>query len=73
MAYGTKQEVAFAETLAGLMEDEFGARVRTYEDAGILTMNEGLVVKFDDGREFQVTVVQSGGARTDEEEEDDDE
>jgi len=33
--------------------------VRTYEDAGILTHNKGLVLRLPDGSEFQVTVVKS--------------
>jgi hypothetical protein len=36
-------------------------RVATYADAGILTMNKGLVVKMKDGAEFQVCIVQSDG------------
>ena len=33
--------------------------VRTYEEAGVLAGNEGLVVRLEDGSEFQVTTVQS--------------
>ena len=33
--------------------------VATFEDAGILTRNRGLVVTMDDGTEYQVTVVRS--------------
>ena len=33
--------------------------VRTYEDAGVLTHNKGLVLRLPDGSEFQVTVVKS--------------
>jgi hypothetical protein len=36
--------------------------VRTYEDAGMLTMNKGLVVTIG-GNEFQVTIVQTKQAR----------
>jgi hypothetical protein len=35
------------------------ARVATFEESGVLTMNAGLVVRLADGDEFQVTVVQS--------------
>ena len=35
-------------------------RIRTFEEAGILTYNRGLVVKFADGQEFQVTIVKNG-------------
>ena len=33
--------------------------VETFGDAGVLTMNAGLVVRMDDGTEFQVTIVRS--------------
>lgn len=33
--------------------------VSSFEDAGLLTTNEGLVVRMADGAEFQVTVVRS--------------
>ena len=31
----------------------------TFEEAGIMTMNKGVVFRMTDGTEFQVTVVQS--------------
>ena len=40
-----------------------GVYVETYRDGGLLTQNEGLVVSFADGAEFQVTIVQSKQAR----------
>ena len=33
--------------------------IQTFEDAGVLTMNKGLVIRLKDHREFQVTIVQS--------------
>jgi len=33
--------------------------VRTFEEAGVLTGNRGVVVRCKDGSSFQVTVVQS--------------
>ncbi len=36
-----------------------GCRVRTFEDAGVMTYNKGVVVTLPDGSEFQVTIVQS--------------
>ena len=33
--------------------------VSTFREAGVLTRNEGLVLRMEDGTEFQVTVVQS--------------
>jgi len=35
------------------------ASVRTFEEAGVLTGNRGVVVQCRDGSSFQVTVVQS--------------
>ena len=35
------------------------ASVRTFEEAGVLTGNRGVVVRCKGGAEFQVTVVQS--------------
>ena len=35
----------------------------TFEDAGVLTRNHGLVVRMADGSEFQLTVVRSKPAR----------
>ena len=32
---------------------------RTYEDAGVMTYNKGLVVTLPDGSEFQITIVKS--------------
>lgn len=36
-----------------------GCRVRTFEDAGVMTYNKGVVVSLPDGSEFQITIVQS--------------
>lgn len=33
-------------------------RVSTFEEAGVLTNNRGLVVKLADGTKFQITVVE---------------
>jgi hypothetical protein len=33
--------------------------VRTFDEAGILTYNKGLVLRMKDGSEFQITVVRS--------------
>ena len=45
-------------------EDSFGigweeAEVRTFQQAGIMTYNKGLVISLPDGTEFQLTIVQS--------------
>lgn len=34
-------------------------RVSTFDEAGLLTSNRGLVVRLASGEEFQVTIVQS--------------
>lgn len=36
-----------------------GQTAETFEEAGVLTYNKGLVVRFDDGSEYQVTLVRS--------------
>ena len=44
--------------------DPDGVRgVATFEEAGMLTKNRGLVVKMDDGAEYQITIVQSRPGR----------
>ena len=35
------------------------ARVSTFEQAGVMTYNKGLVISLPDGTEFQLTIVQS--------------
>lgn len=34
-------------------------RVDTFEQAGVMTSNRGLVLSFEDGSEFQITIVRS--------------
>ena len=34
-------------------------RVQTFEEAGVMTYNKGLVITLPDGSEFQLTIVQS--------------
>jgi len=34
----------------------------TYEDAGVMTMNKGLIVEMSDGSEFQMTIIQKQAA-----------
>ena len=34
-------------------------RVQSYEEAGVMTYNKGLVLTLPDGSEFQLTIVQS--------------
>jgi len=39
------------------------ARIETFEDAGVLTADPGLVVTFDDGSEIQLGIVRSRRCR----------
>ena len=67
-------ENGFAACLAAILNGECdlnesfdpdGIRdVVTFEDAGVLTSNAGLVVRMDDGCEYQITVVRSRGPRS---------
>lgn len=58
-----ENELEFASALTEIMftdeASEFIDDVRTFEDAGLLTSNAGLVIRDAEGREFQVTIVQS--------------
>ncbi len=36
-----------------------GADIATFEEAGVMTNNAGLVIRTTDGTEFQVTIVRS--------------
>lgn len=36
-----------------------GCRAQTFEDVGLLTRNDGIVLSLADGSEFQITVVRS--------------
>lgn len=47
--------------------------VRSYEEAGLLTMNKGLVVTLESGDEFQVCIVQSYHSPNQDDEDADDE
>jgi len=55
-------ERGFERRLASLLRrvlERTGGDVATYAEAGVLTMNTGLVVTLGNGQEFQVTIVQS--------------
>ena len=56
-------EIEFETMLYEMLQDEDAtpevARVQTFEEAGLLTSNRGVVVRTTDGREFQVNVIQS--------------
>jgi hypothetical protein len=51
-------EAKLARLLARVL-DERGGRVETFEQAGVLTMNQGLVVTLPNRQEFQLTIVES--------------
>ena len=50
-----------SEALTLYMDDDLSTiqNVRTFQDCGLLTVNEGLVVSCRDGSEFHVTIVRS--------------
>ena len=56
-------EIEMETMLYEMLQDEDVAPevegVRTFEEDGVLTRNRGVVVRTEDGREFQVTIVQS--------------
>jgi hypothetical protein len=39
--------------------DDSGLRITSFVEAGLLTADEGLVLRFPDGAEFQLTIVRS--------------
>ncbi len=52
--------------LKGLLQDGYDseevfadAHVRTFDEAGMMTYNRGVVITLPDGSEFQLTIVQS--------------
>jgi len=54
----TEEQVAdqLQEMLGGIYEIK---DIRTFEDSGLPTNNLGLVIRYDDGTEFQLTIVKS--------------
>jgi len=45
--------------LLGRRLDATGGRVVTFHDAGVLTLNRGLVVSLPNGQQFQLTIVEN--------------
>jgi hypothetical protein len=73
------KEKRFESLLRDLVEyaDSDGAElnvrsVDTFENAGILTRNRGLVISLVDGSEFQLTIVQSQRSTSETDDEDED-
>lgn len=49
-------ELLFSEEAEDVIEV---SDVQTFEEAGVLTQNDGLVLRLPDGSEFQISIVQS--------------
>ena len=66
-------EHGFAASLAAVLNGEVDVneafdpdgihRAVPYDEAGMLTRNAGLVVRMDDGSEYQITIVRSRSGR----------
>ena len=54
-------EKAMAETIQETLAEsgDIFTHLLTFEEAGMLTRNNGLVVRTSDGSEFQITIVRS--------------
>jgi hypothetical protein len=62
----TRQERTLAQTLRELLDERVEEDretpfrwVRSFAEEGLLTSDEGIVVRFHDGSEFQVSIVAS--------------
>lgn len=42
-----------------LSEQDDAHSITTFEDAGVMTRNKGVVLRMEDGSEFQITIVRS--------------
>lgn len=56
-----QMEAWLSEAIYGVDDEKEVRRVSTYEEDGMLTQNKGLVVRFKNGDEFQICIVQSKG------------
>lgn len=57
----SEKEMAMALSEALYENEDFEINnVRTFEEAGMLTRDAGLIIKLLDGSEFQVTIVRRG-------------
>ncbi|MCR9292065.1 MAG: hypothetical protein NXI32_05050 [bacterium] len=57
------EEIGLNEDDVNDLAGELQGKARTFSDHGVLTNNKGIVVEFEDGSEFQITIVQSKGSR----------
>jgi len=53
-------ESEMEQALAVVLSDE--SDVLSFEDAGLLTRNHGLIIRLENGAEFQITIVKSKSA-----------
>lgn len=49
--------IQYGVSVSDTIFDEGGAE--TFEEAGVMTMNRGLVVRLKDGTEYQLTIIRS--------------
>lgn len=57
---GENDDITLAEIARDMVADfEDAAHVTTFERAGLLTSNAGIVLRFGDGSVFQISIVQS--------------
>ncbi len=57
---GEDDDIALAEIARDMVSDlDDLASVTTFERAGLLTTNAGIVLRFGDGSVFQISIVQS--------------
>jgi hypothetical protein len=47
------------EITEAIFEATVDTRIRSFEEAGVITSNEGFVITFPNGEEFQITIVRS--------------
>jgi hypothetical protein len=55
----TRNEKRMERRLQRLLDGRRGIdRIQTFEEAGILTRNRGLVIRLEDGTKYQITIVE---------------
>lgn len=57
-----ESETHFRQQLGEMIEENMpGVRISSFEEAGVLTRNEGLIVSTQNGGRFQITIVEDRG------------
>jgi len=57
---GEDDDIALADFLRDMVDESQGVVKATgFDEAALLTRNQGLVLRTEDGREFQISIVQS--------------